>query len=208
MTAVVVRGVRLELHPSPDYVSDRIRETRDFYEADILDEVRRRVTGGVLVDVGAMIGNHSAYLAAFVPHSAIHAFEPIPDNVDLLVGNVAPWPSVSVDEVALSDHEGTARMVVEHTNYGHARIPRVGGLVDVKTRTLDSYRLDDVTLLKIDVEGHEPQVLAGARDTIARCRPLIVIEDWPGTYAELLPGYRLAVSWAEAHQTYLYEPIT
>lgn len=196
--------VDLALHPEGDYISDAIRETGDFYEANILDAIAPRIKGGTLVDVGANIGNHTAYLSAFVPHRMVMAFEPIPDNLDLLYPNVEPFPRTIVYEVALSALERFgAEMRVEASNYGHGRMA-TGGPILVTTRPLDAYRVHDVTLLKIDVEGHEPDVLAGARDTIERCHPLILIEDWEGAYAALLPGYHLAGSWPE-QQTYLYE---
>lgn len=211
---MTLRGVRLELHPSPDWVSDDIRRRGDFYEIAILEELGRRVTGGVLVDAGAMIGNHTAYLAAFVPHTAIHAFEPAPVNLELLRRNVAPYPSVTVHPVALSSRPGPVRMSVHRTNRGHAVVDStdpwpepdtVDQVWDARAIALDSLMLEDVALLKVDVEWHEPEVLAGARETIDRCHPLIVIEDWKHVYGDLLPGYRLAAEWETAHQTFLYE---
>lgn len=197
-----VRGIPLALHPVGDYVSDEIRRTGDFYEAEVLDEVARHVEGGVLIDAGAMIGNHTAYLAAFVPHYAIHAFEPWPANIALLRRNVAAFPTVTVHPQALSDHEWRLRMASE-PNLGHSRVTE-DGAVEVEAVTLDSFGYIDVTLLKIDVESHEPQLLAGAADTIARCHPLILIEDWTGKYGELLPDYRVIAEWGQVRQTYLY----
>jgi FkbM family methyltransferase len=198
-------GGVIALHPSPDYVSDQIRETGEPYEADILTELRARITGGVLVDVGAMIGNHTAYLAEFVPHTAIHAFEPLPANIALLRRNVARFPTVIVHPHALSDRWHTVRLSVETGNFGHTQVAPVGQSGAVAW-PLDRFKFQDVTLLKIDVEGHEPEVLAGAQRTIERWHPLVVIEDWPGEgYGDLLAGYRLAVEWQEKHQTYLYE---
>jgi hypothetical protein len=46
----------------------------------------------------------------------------------------------------------------------------------VRTATLDSFKLEGVSLIKIDVEGHEDEVLSGATDTIANCRPVLVVE--------------------------------
>lgn len=198
--AVTVRGVTLSLHPEGDYVSDHIRRTEDFYEADILDRLRDRLNGGVLIDVGAMIGNHTAYLARFVPHLAIHAFEPVPANIALLRENVERFPRVKVHDMALSDRE-TALSMTFDTNLGHCAVGN--GPLMVQARTLDSYGFGEVALLKIDVEGHEPEVLVGARQTIERWHPQILIEDWQQEYGALLPGYRLAASWPD-QQTYLY----
>jgi hypothetical protein len=43
-------------------------------------------------------------------------------------------------------------------------------------RTLDSYALEDVGFVKIDVEGHELAALRGAEQTLRRCRPLVLVE--------------------------------
>jgi FkbM family methyltransferase len=198
----VVRGVRLRLHPSPDYITDHIVATGDFYEAAILDELARRVTGGTLVDVGAMIGNHTSYLAAFVSHDTIHAFEPEPRNFALLEANTDD-PTVVRHRVALSDRAGVAGLTTEAGNAGHTILTDGSA---VPTATLDSYALRDVSLVKVDVEGHERQVLAGARETLTRWRPLVVVEDWERELGPLMAafGYRLAVDWGWDHQTYLY----
>jgi FkbM family methyltransferase len=204
----VVRGVELDLHPSPDYVSDVIRSTGDFYEAAILDALAARMAGtrpGVIVDAGAMIGNHTAYFAWFLPHVAIHAFEPVPENLALLRPNVARYPEVTVHPIALDAVPRSVRMLSDPENRGHSFIASSG--VMVESRPLDSYELQDVTLIKIDTEGSEPEVLAGARATIARCRPLVVLEDWQRTYASLLPGYEMVAEWEQQHQTFLFSPL-
>ena len=189
------------LHPSPDYVSDVIRETGDFYEAAILDYLLRTFTRvGAIVDVGAMIGNHTVYFATYLPHSIVHAFEPLAANLTLLRTNVADL-NVKVHPLALSDHDGTVRLEVpDRTNYGHAVIGSDGEVV--QARPLDAFAFLDVSLIKIDVEGHEAQVLAGAKETIARCQPWLVVEDWSGPHPP--DGYRLQRSWEATHQTFLF----
>lgn len=47
---------------------------------------------------------------------------------------------------------------------------------EVELRSLDSYGFDNVTFIKIDVEGHEESVLAGARETLERCHPTLLVE--------------------------------
>jgi FkbM family methyltransferase len=47
---------------------------------------------------------------------------------------------------------------------------------EVMMKTLDSFKLENVSLLKIDVEGYEDYVLLGAKETIMRNRPVILIE--------------------------------
>jgi hypothetical protein len=53
-------------------------------------------------------------------------------------------------------------------------------------RRLDDYRLEDLDLLKVDVEGYERRVLQGAHDTLRRCRPVVIVEqkDFASRYGE------------------------
>ena len=52
----------------------------------------------------------------------------------------------------------------------------VSSCYEVELRTLDSYGFEDVAFIKIDVEGHEEAVLAGAGDTLVRAKPVLLIE--------------------------------
>jgi FkbM family methyltransferase len=187
-------------------VSDWIRTTGTFYEQDILDYVAAtQKRAGVIVDVGAMIGNHTVYFSRYLEHTAILAFEPLPDNLALLDANVRSLDTVQVFGQALSDRWGLSHIAAVPGNYGHAMLGQLGTVV--RTARLDTLLLENVTLLKIDVEGHEPEVLRGAAETIARCKPRILIEDWTGTYASLLPEYELEKEWEVAHQTFLFRPL-
>jgi hypothetical protein len=51
-------------------------------------------------------------------------------------------------------------------------------------RRLDDFAFDEVDFIKVDVEGFELQVLEGARETLARCRPIVIVEqkDFAGRY--------------------------
>lgn len=182
-------------------VSEAIRQAGDFYEADMLDELRERFpTQRTIVDVGANIGNHAAYWTAFVPHTELHAFEPVPDNYELLLLNA---PGAVCHPSALSDDTRRVAMAVDWQNMGRSHVARHGEY-KVVARTLDSFGLDDVTLVKIDTEGHERQIVFGARQTIARCHPAIVVEDELGWFDHYLraagiDGYRQTSEWAGAN---------
>jgi FkbM family methyltransferase len=93
---------------------------------------------------------------------------------------------IVVEPVALSDRSGSTRLRVLDQDGGRSTIEPANDLLDpdgssvsqllVRTKTLDSYMLEDVGVIKIDVEGHEMSVLAGALDTLMRCSPLMIIE--------------------------------
>lgn len=137
--------------------------------------------GDVVIDIGANIGTHSLSFARAVgPKGEVHAFEPQPPVLAILKGNVArnhaSW--VRVHGEAVGSGAGTARIMVP--DYGRPHNAGAAGAAeagyDVPVVALDALDLESCRLVKLDVEGMEPQVLAGARRTLERCRPLIYAE--------------------------------
>jgi FkbM family methyltransferase len=198
-----IRGIEVALHED-EMLSNHIRETRDFFEADILDYIKEHYPQQkTIVDVGANIGNHSIYFANFLKYEAILCFEPVPENFDLLVKNMTRYSGIGMTGYALSNKAGTLRMRPNRENMGASQVDENGSL-ETQCYPLDWFSLQDVTLLKIDVEWHEPEVLSGAQDTIWRSHPLILIEDIENRYGHLLPDYTLEAGWPQ-HSTYLYK---
>lgn len=206
-----VRGKTIYIHNPGDYVSDHIVKHRDYWEAALLDCVAPMIRGGTVIDVGAMIGNHSLYLSRYVPDIQVVAFEPSPVNMAILHANQRLAPSIVVHPFALSDSAGMVDMAYQVENKGHAVITRTDPWPQPHMRpfraravTLDSMNIGDVALIKIDVEWHEPQVIMGASETINTYHPLILIEDWDRRYGALLPGYEIVQAFP-GEQTFLYQ---
>lgn len=195
-----VRGIEINLHED-EAVSNHIRRHKDFFEETVLDYVRDHYqTQKTIVDVGANIGNHTLYFANFLKYQNIVCFEPIRENFKLLETNTA-YPNIKLHQLALSNQKGTVKMELNTRNMGACKVSPTG--FPVQATTLDSFNFQNLTLLKIDVERHEPQMLEGARETIKRCHPLILIEDDKHTYEKLLPGYQVEMYW-DRYKTYLY----
>jgi hypothetical protein len=70
--------------------------------------------------------------------------------------------------------------------------------ITVDTRALDSFRFEQVDYIKIDVEGHEMAVLEGARDTLGRCRPWLVVEALGGEQ-EKVRAFLAALGYRETN---------
>lgn len=137
------------------------------------------VPGGcVAVDAGAAQGLYTYFVARAARQ--VHAFEPNPAMYARLSRGAGP--RVVPHQLALSDCVGKATLHIPQAGDGEASLiarPHRGPDVDtfdVELRTLDSFGLTDVGFVKVDVEGHEQALLAGARETIAAQRPTVFIE--------------------------------
>ncbi|MGA9275685.1 FkbM family methyltransferase [Ilumatobacter sp.] len=152
--------------------------------AALLALFERHEPGFVLYDVGANVGVYSAIAAAMFRPAAVHAFEPSPTTAAMLSNVVhANQLDVIVHECALSDANGHAQLFLSPIS--DASNSMVEGFRDATGElTVETRRLDDVvaetgtppSIIKIDVETHEPAVLAGARRTLEAHRPYLVIE--------------------------------
>ena len=136
-----------------------------------------------VIDIG---GNRGVFAYRFWKLGAIvEVFEPNPICVTVLSSWAADKLNVHVHPVALSRAPGSANLhipvddsgiehdasaSIENNKFSKAR----DQLVELKT--LDSYNFQDVSMIKIDVEGHEDSVIAGAEATIRSSLPAMLIE--------------------------------
>lgn len=149
--------------------------------------------GSLALDVGANEGIYAFALSE--AKATVHAFEPSPDFAAFAARMLGE--RAQVHELALSDAPGRATFYVPLADDG-SELHLAGNLknshaqfenqkrIDVAVATLDSFAFRDVSFIKIDVEGSEPEVLAGGRETILRDRPVLLLELLSGTYADPL----------------------
>lgn len=129
---------------------------------------------GVVIDCGAMIGDHTATYADWVDLCGrVYAFEPNPEAHKCLLKNTEKMPQVTAFLIGLSDMNGTSGIEIS-PNAG-ASFLYDGDGPKIRTMPLDEFQLTP-DFIKIDVEGCEPKVLRGAADTISRSRPVMLIE--------------------------------
>lgn len=138
----------------------------------------------ISLDIGASIGEFT--IGMLESSRAVIAFEPRPAQARELAAMFdAVGVPVRVEAVALSDKPGVTAMRVVADDPGRSTIDDSNPLsdlgaavqtIDVPVKRLDDLQLDNVGLVKIDVEGHELAVLRGAADTLTRNRPAVLVE--------------------------------
>jgi len=122
------------------------------------------------VDIGAHVGLWS--MQAAIDFNKIFAFEPHPLHANLYEKNMQ-GQKYTLHRVALGGRKDSIALKGEPGSSGDTHVAGPG---DIQMRTLDSYRLRRIDLLKIDTEGYELPILKGAVETLKRCRPVIVVE--------------------------------
>ncbi len=140
--------------------------------------------GGVFFDVGAYFGYYS--LLAAQRGARVYSFEPVRANFEQLERHKSlnHFDQIEVSRAALSDSAGRVSFALPDAgNRGRGRLAEsteAGSVEEVETITLDAFfrarALERFDALKLDVEGAELKVLAGARATIARFHPAMLIE--------------------------------
>jgi FkbM family methyltransferase len=173
---------RLGSRPPPRvYMWQLLRRAWDTSEASfrILDELTPR--DRIAVDVGAGRGIYTHYLSWCCTH--VEAFEPNPRLFQLLQKSLPG--NARAHQIALSEAAAERALIVpmhgsivSHAG-GSMRPVREGKRhtsIPVASWPLDAFALHDVGLIRIDVAGAERAVIAGARETLARERPIVVIE--------------------------------
>lgn len=122
----------------------------------------------VIFDVGANHGQTAASLRAYFHTAVIHCFEPTPAVCADLVRNFQHDPRTRVHEVALCDRIGRGRLSLRTEDETNSLLDAGEGAAscEVELTTVDDFcrreNIAQIDLLKIDVEGAELQVLAGA----------------------------------------------
>jgi FkbM family methyltransferase len=185
---VSCRGVTLLL-PGRDVtiLPSLMNNTYEVLELDLLESLLE--PGMTFVDVGANVGIHTSIAAKSVsPNGMVFSFEPVPENFEILLGNLArnQLSNVVAERVAIGSEVGTSTIYLAKNSIGtHSLLPNTkldtdNGL-SVAITTLDAYfenrAPDVVNVLKIDVEGYEPNVLMGARKLLERVEQLLIEYD-------------------------------
>lgn len=149
--------------------------------------------GDSVIDVGANIGIYTAPLSRLVgPDGIVHSFEPVPRTFELLSYNVRGLQitNVKLFNLGLSDCDRCATLEIPRYASGGCNLYRAyvsqdgsrkgaRNVVRAQVKKLDdvlAHEERQIAFIKIDVEGHEREVLEGARNVIIRSMPVIQVE--------------------------------
>ena len=142
------------------------------YVSRILERKRR------FLDIGANIGIYSYHFKNIFKN--VDVFEPLKEIPYLSQGKSA---SLKIHNVALSNNIGELKLHIPYLkgklDFGLASLEEretACEIKNVKVTTLDSYNYNDIDLIKIDVEGHEKNVIEGALQTIKDNMPILLVE--------------------------------
>ncbi len=161
----------------------------------------------IVFDIGAYIGQFSYFLSTIIKKGEIYSFEPQKKVFTVLRGSLKKIRNAHLYNLALSDHIGGSTIYIPivkghlssseasldpHFNdfSGYKRVKKSNKYVKKKIRliTLDCFcdknKVSRVDFIKCDVEGHELEVLRGARKCISKFRPILLIEIFPYVYED------------------------
>ena len=171
------RDVEIYSPDENDYLMKYLSQTRNYYELNLLNKIKEMNLKGIYIDVGANIGNHTIFFSKETPAEFIHSFEICDATCDILKINLTNnnIKNVKVHNYGLSDNFRPVQLLqVDKNNLGSICV--VEGQGDSRVVDLDKLGLDNISLIKIDVEGHELNVIRGAKETIKNHSPVIIAE--------------------------------
>ena len=155
-----------------------------YWENNLIKYVEKYlIEDSVILDIGANIGTWSIPLA--IKNRKIYSFEPFDTSYYALCGNIFINNKESLiypRQCALTDNidTKTSMMLPEQVNMGGCKLVESDNTNKNRytLATLDSFQFERVDFIKLDVEGHELNVLKGGVNTILKYKPVILFECW------------------------------
>lgn len=187
-----VLGHRMYLNPADDKLTPHLLTfgTFDLSQTEMLGTIIR--PGMRVIDAGANIGYFTLLAAKAVGNEgSVWAFEPEPDNFNLLIKNIEAngYTTVHAIPMALSNESSsrlffTDRRSGVHGSFSSDNLWREGDGLQVSTTTLDDFARTEmdgalIDFIKVDIQGAEALFVEGAIDILRDQGPLVFMEYWP-----------------------------
>jgi FkbM family methyltransferase len=161
--------------------------SRDYYECiePALKELRHSniLKAGNVVQAGGHCGLYPLCLTDFF--EIVFTFEPDPTNFYCLVNNCQKRNIVKFNMALGAKHAKVKPHIVSVVNFGMNKVEEISPSEThyIPQLPLDSFKFDDISMIMLDVEGMEQDILLGAEETIQRTFPVIITEN-PGKNIE------------------------
>jgi len=209
----IIDGSVLYLDRSEEWIGTDISINKLYDPINTAFVLKRLKQGDIFVDVGAHVGYFTILASKMVGNTGkVYAFEPCPRNYSVLLKNIRAnklTNVVTINKAASnvsseadfynydSRHWALSSLCPERNKPYQSKSLVVSGSTKVKTVRLDDYfnKLNVMPdMIKIDVEGAEPEVIEGLGDFIGRI-PLMMLEDVVGKGLEMVKtyGYKISV---------------
>lgn len=135
--------------------------------------------GDVVVDVGGHIGSFSVKTASKSGAAKIYTCEPFPPTFDILRSNTEKFDHVEVSRIAISNRSGTDTLYFSEANPAeNSLVRKTDNSIDVSLMTLeeflDSKKITNVDLLKLDCEGAEFEILHASENVLGRIQKMVM----------------------------------
>jgi FkbM family methyltransferase len=191
MLCQTIHGTKYFVDPDDLIITPQIVIYRQ-WEAELSRLFGRLCTPDTMfVDVGANFGYFTCLAGTLIGNRGrgqVHAFEPNPKLVTLLRRNAEiNWSMapITIHPAAVANYHGEAHLQIPDHHGANATLSSHEGTASAESIAVEVVQLDDVLppdrpvdLLKIDVEGHELNVLLGAQKTIARSPDIRIVMEW------------------------------
>jgi len=205
---------KLLLSDGGDLIENYVKFENKLWDEEVIQEIEKYINNqSVIIDVGSYIGEQIIHLAKKVKH--IHAFEPQIRRFNQMCGNfcINECDNVTSYNYTCWKYNGYATInTPTGSNLGDTRCGESTQPTQIKMLALDSLNLD-VNLIKIDAQGTDYYVIEGARETIMRCRPIVIfeyenfspksVEDFCKLFEDM--GYTMSLV-KENHPDYIAKP--
>ena len=188
--------------PKKDYFANwaetRKVPIRDWSKNLCLQTLEFATNNRVAVDIGAHVGLTTLHWQS--KFDKVIAFEPMPNHFECLVENTKEFKNIITHNYGICNEQGQLEGAYKNSNSGSFQLldenfkqPRGTKKKDIwsiPTRRLDDFKLENVDLIKIDVEGWELEVLKGAKHTLTNNRPVMMVEFTGGNNGKSFHKYK------------------
>lgn len=175
----------------------------DVWEQETLDIIEAHVKehGGSIIHAGTFFGDMLPALCNMCRPAWVFAYEPNPVSHKYAALNrqINSIDNLALHSRALSSGSGYCKMVMHDGDKalgGRSHISDADGATSICTTTIDAEKSQEwaarISVIHLDLEGHEPQALQGTTQLITRDKPLIIVETLPPASWLDAMGYHIA----------------